>query len=352
MKTVAAVLVETRRPLEIVDLELPALRAGQVLVEIAVSGVCQTQLLEARGLRGPDAWLPHGLGHEGAGTVLEIGPGVTRCQPGERVILSWIKAGGRDAGGSVAAWNGQNVNAGPITTFSRHAVISENRLTPIDNEYMAFEQAALLGCAGATGLGAVWRAANVRPGETVAVFGLGGVGLCAVQAASIAGAGLIIGIDKSAARLALAQQMGVHSTYDVSRASEGVNADIAGAIVGFTGGGVDYAIEATGRPEVMAQALASVRPRGGAAIIVGNAPFGQRLEIDPKQLNQGKRLLGTWGGDTEPDVDFPRFFRLYECGKLILDPLLGNSYPLSRANEALADLEHQRVARPLIDMRL
>src|SRR5438552_12174900 len=131
MKTTAAVLVELGRPLEVADLDVPALRPGQILVEVAFSGVCHTQILEARGHRGEDRFLPHCLGHEGSGTVRETGPGVSKVKPGERVILSWIKGSGADVPGTVYGWNGRKVNAGGITTFATLSVISENRLTPL-----------------------------------------------------------------------------------------------------------------------------------------------------------------------------------------------------------------------------
>src|SRR5260221_6821804 len=128
MKACSAVLVDTGNPIELADLEIPKLKKGQVLIEIAYSGVCHAQIVEARGRRGPDKFLPHCLGHEGSGTVAEIGDGVTKVRVGDKVVLSWIKGSGLDGGGTVYAWEGRPVNAGPITTFARHSVISENRL--------------------------------------------------------------------------------------------------------------------------------------------------------------------------------------------------------------------------------
>ena len=129
MKTTAAVLVELGKPLELADLEVPVLKPGRCLVEVTYSGVCHTQVGEARGHRGEDKFLPHGLGHEGSGIVREVGPGVTKVKPGDKVILSWIKGSGADVPGTVYDWNGRKVNAGGITTFATHSVISENRLT-------------------------------------------------------------------------------------------------------------------------------------------------------------------------------------------------------------------------------
>ena len=345
MKTTAAILIETGKPLELAELEIPPMRPGQVLVEIAHSGVCHTQLLEAQGHRGPDPFLPHCLGHEASGIVLEIGADVTRCKAGDRVILSWMKARGRDVPGTKYLWKNRVVNAGGVTTFQRHAVVSENRLTPAPVE-LDSRGAALLGCAFATGFGAAVHTAGVQRGETVAVLGAGGVGLCAVAGAVNAGAVVIIAIDVRADRLEAARVLG--ATHVVN-AAEG---DVLAQVKAIIPGGVDAAIEATGRPEVMRQALAMVRPRGGRAVVVGNARFGESLEIDPRELNQGKRLLGSWGGDNEPDVDFPAYAQLLASGQINLAPLHSPPYRLEDANQALQDLESGRIIRPLIDMRL
>src|SRR5436305_2976507 len=191
MKTTAAVLVELGKPLELADLEVPALRPGQALVEVAYSGVCHTQVGEARGHRGEDKFLPHCLGHEGSGTVREVGPGVAKVKPGDRVILSWIKGSGADVPGTVYGWNGRPVNAGGITTFATYSVISENRLTPAPDG-MSMRLAALVGCAVPTGAGVIFNTAQPRPGQSVVVFGAGGIGSCAVAAAALAGATPVI----------------------------------------------------------------------------------------------------------------------------------------------------------------
>ena len=186
MKTLSAILVELGKPLIIDEIEIPKLKPGQVLVEIAYSGVCHTQVLECRGKRGADNYLPHCLGHEAGGIVREIGSNVQKVRPDDRVILSWIKGSGIDAPGSVYNWNGSNVNAGAITTFSEYSVISENRITLIPDE-LTLQQAALLGCAVPTGVGSVFNTAQARPGQSIVIYGMGGVGLCAVNAAAIAG---------------------------------------------------------------------------------------------------------------------------------------------------------------------
>lgn len=345
MKTRAAILVETGKPLVVAEIEIPALKPGQVVVELAFSGVCHTQLLEARGHRGVDRFLPHCLGHEGSGTVRETGPGVTLFKPGDRVILSWIKGPGMDVPGTQYSWDGRAVNAGGITTFSRHSVISENRLTALDGE-VPMREAALLGCAVPTGVGSVLNTAETKAGQSVAVFGLGGIGLSAVAGAVLAGAAPILGIDLRPEKFEIARKMGVTHTID-TRAG-----DVVQAVRAICPAGLDVAIEATGIAVAMRLALQCVRSRGGRAVIVGNARQGEMLELDPGEFNQGKRLLGTWGGDTVPQRDLPKYARLLREGTLKLEPLMSKPYSLGRINDALEALETGKVVRPLIDLSL
>jgi S-(hydroxymethyl)glutathione dehydrogenase/alcohol dehydrogenase len=343
VKSTAAILVELNKPLEIVELELPVLKPGQLLVEVTYSGVCHTQILECRGYRGEDKFLPHCLGHEGSGIVLETGPGVTKVKEGQRVILSWMKATGRDVPGSLYRWNGRNVNAGAITTFGTRMVISENRVSLMPDEIMP-DQAAMLGCAVPTGLGVIFNTARPMPGQSIAVFGAGGIGLCAIAGASIAGCWPVIAVDLNPLKLEAAMRMGA------SNCISSVEENVFERLKQICPAGLDFAIEATGRPEVMSLALAVVRQQGGKAIIVGNARQGEKLALDPQEFNMGKQLLGTWGGDNLPDQHFPRYCRLLTSRRLNLDPLLSRTYPLEQVNQAIDDLEHGRVVRPLVQI--
>ena len=343
MKTKAAILVELGRPLELVDLQIPMLRAGQVLVQLAYSGVCHTQLLEARGYRGPDAFLPHCLGHEGSGRVVEVGAEVKKVQSGDRVICSWMKGTGANMPGSQYGWGEKTVNAGAITTFQEYAVISENRLTRLPDT-VDDQVAALLGCAIPTGVGAVRNTASIQAGQSVAVFGTGGVGLCAVAAAALAGAQPLIAVDIHPPRLQLAKELGAQFAVDANLTEP------YEAIRKWVRAGLDWAIEASGRPQVMELALRCVRDRGGSVVVVGNARAGEKLQIDPRELNQGKRLFGTWGGDNEPDRDFPIYCDFITSGALNIRPLISQIYSLDQINMALHDLETARIPRPLIQL--
>ena len=343
MKTEAAILVEQGQPLVLAELTIPTLNPGQVLVELAFSGACGTQVMEWRGDKGPDKWLPHCLGHEGTGTVLEAGAAVTKVKAGDRVVLSWLRGSGVEAGGCHYDWEGRTVNAGGVTTFQRHAVVSENRLTPIP-ENLALDTATLLGCAAPTGMGAVLNVLRLRPADSIAVFGAGGIGLAACMAASASGGPPVIAIDPNPARRALAEQFGASATIDPEAA------DAVTAVRDLVPGGVDLAVEATGRPAVMRSALEAVRNQGGRAVVIGNAAAGQTLELDPSLFNMGKSLLGTWGGDSQPDRDNPRYGRLLASGRFPLNRLLSAPYRLEQASQALEDLAAGRVGRPLIDM--
>ncbi len=344
MKTTAAILVETGKPLVLAELEIPALKPGQALVEIAYSGACHTQVLEARGYRGVDRFVPHCLGHEAAGIVLETGPGVAKLKAGDRVAASWIKGPGADVPGTVYSWQGKTVNAGAVTTFQRHAVVSENRLTMLPAEF-ALRDAVVLGCAIPTGFGAVINVAAPKPGESIVIFGAGGIGLCAIAAASLSGCYPVVAVDTQPGKLTEAKHFG--ATHIVEAGD-----DLLETLRKIAPAGFDAAIEATGRPAVMATALEAVRNQGGRAVVIGNAHHGEMLQLAPLQFNLGKRLLGTWGGDSVPERDYPRYLALIAAGKFPVDRFLSAPYPLSDAARALDDIEGGRVLRPLIDMSL
>jgi S-(hydroxymethyl)glutathione dehydrogenase/alcohol dehydrogenase len=344
MKTQAALLVQTGQPLVLAEIETPALKGGQVLVEIAYSGACGTQVMEWRGDKGEDKWVPHCLGHEGTGTVLEVGSAVTKVKAGDKVVLSWIKGSGIEAGGAVYDWDGRKVNAGGVTTFQRHSVVSENRLTLLPPD-LPMDVAVLLGCAAPTGMGAVYNVLKVQPGDAVAVFGTGGIGLNALMAAALAGAMPVIGIDPNPTRRALAKIYGATHVIDAS-------GDVLAEIKTIVPQGVDLAVESSGVPVVMEQAVNATRQQGGRAVVIGNAKHDAVLQLNPGVFNQGKSLLGTWGGDSVPDRDYGRYGRLLGSGRFPVHDLLSKPYSLVQADQALQDLAAGKVGRPLIDMSL
>jgi S-(hydroxymethyl)glutathione dehydrogenase/alcohol dehydrogenase len=294
------------------------------------------------GRRGADPFLPHTLGHEGAGTVIAAGPAVSKVREGQRVVLSWIKGSGANVPGTRYESAGGWVNSGAVSTFMRHAVVSENRLTVIPPE-MPLREAALLGCAIPTGAGIVWNTARLQSGQSIAVIGAGGIGLSAVLGAVIAGARLIIAVDVVASKLVTARELGAHHTIDASRE------DPVAVIQSLTEGkGVDVAVEAAGKRQTMEMAFEIVRTGGGQCVLAGNLALQEKISIDPFALIAGKRLMGTWGGEARPDEDIPRYVELYREGKLPLGRLISREYSLEQTNDAMEALRAGEVVRALI----
>lgn len=341
----AAILTEQRAPLEIDDVQPPvSLDFGQVRVRLAYSGICGSQLGEIDGVKGPDTHLPHLLGHEGSGEVLEIGTGVTHVRPGDRVVLHWMPGAGLESPVPKYLRRGQCVNAGWVTTFNEEAVVSENRVTPLPKG-IALEVAPLLGCAVTTGLGVVVNDARVRIGESVVVFGVGGVGLCAIQGAAMASGNPVIAIDLLASRLNLASRLG--ATHTVNALTEDA-LHAARRILGPDG--ADVVIESTGDPRVIEVAYELTSP-GGRTVLVGVPPREDLPRLFTLPLHFGKTLAGSKGGSTRPELDIPRYAALAKSGRLALEPLITNRYTLERVNDAIEDLRSGVVAgRCLIEI--
>lgn len=339
MKTKAAILRSLNQLLEIQELAVPKLLKGQVLVKIAYSGLCHSQINEIRGLKGEDKFLPHTLGHEGSGIVLECGEGVTKVKPGDHVVLSWIKGKGLDVPGSVY----EKVNSGAISTFLTHAVIAENRLIAIPKE-MPLREAALLGCAIPTGAGVVKNEMGINEGQSFAVFGAGGVGLSALLAAKHAKAFPIIAVDVSDEKLQKAIQMG---------ATHGINVkkdDPVKAIFDLTGGkGADFVFECAGRKEAMEKAFDSLKAPG-LCVLAGNLPKGEKISIDPFDLIRGKKIVGTWGGKSQIDEDVQYYCDLFLKKEIAFEGLITHEVPLEKINDLVHELEAGRVGRGLVSL--
>ncbi|MFC2049429.1 zinc-binding dehydrogenase [Chlamydiota bacterium] len=343
MKTQAAVLTKLGAPLEIWELEIPPLKPGQVLVKLAYSGLCHSQLNEVKGLKGEDKFIPHTLGHEGSGTVLAIGPGVSKVKEGDPVVVSWLKGSGADVPGTQYMSHKGPVNSGAISTFLYEAVISENRVIPIPPQ-MPLKEAALLGCALPTGAGVVKHEMGLKAGDGFAVFGAGGVGLSALMAAKHAGASPIIAVDVQESKLHAATKMG--ATHVVNAHHQ----DPAAAILAITGGkGVDYVFESAGKREAMEKAFCSLKAPG-LCVLAGNLPKGEQISIDPFDLIRGKRIVGTWGGRSQIDTDVTAYANLYLSGAFDLASLITHVAPLSDINTLLTELEAGRVGRALLDL--
>lgn len=343
--TEAAILVAQHQPLVVDTIELPAeLSVGQILVQLEVSGICGSQLGEIDGVKGPDRYLPHLMGHEGFAKVLEIGPGVRNVQLGDSVVLHWRPGAGIQADPPQYRWRGNLLNAGWVTTFNRHAVVSENRCTPVPAQTDP-DAAALFGCAISTGFGVVENNAGLRMGESVVVFGAGGIGLNIIQAAAMRSASLIIAVDLFDSRLELAQQLG--ATHTINSRRDDAEASIK---IALSNQPLDVFIDNTGVPAVIEQGYRLTHGQG-RVILVGVPHQGKNVSLNTLPLHFGKLLTGSHGGESRPELDIPRYLRLQQQGKLQLDLLVSTRYPLEEINTAIAAIRDGSTAgRVMIDL--
>ena len=357
MKVRAAICWEPKRPLEIDEIEIGGPKAGECLVRLAVTGVCHTDAYTMSG-RDPSGLFPCVLGHEGGGVVEEIGAGVTGLAPGDHVIPLYIPecrgckfclSGKTNLCGAILATQGKGVMPDGssrlshkgrtlhhymgTSTFAEYAVVPEIALAKVRGD-APLDKVCLLGCGVTTGIGAVLNTAKVHPGASVAVFGLGGIGLSVVQGAVMAGAERIIGIDTNARKFALAEQMGATDCVDPSQ-----TANLVEALVEMTGGGVDFAFECIGNVEVMGQALQSCHKGWGQCIIIGVAGAGEEIHARPFLLVTGRSWRGTAFGGTRGRTQLPQYVDWYMKGRIRLDDYVTHTMPLGEINRAF-DLMH------------
>ena len=340
----AAILEKLGQPLVIRNIEFPKLFSGQVLVKVLFSGVCRSQIMEARGGRGNDPWLPHLLGHEGSGIVLGVGEGVTKVKPGDEVILGWVKGAGLDAAGAKYKCGGQHINSGRVTTFCNYSVVSESRLV-IKPPSLPFDTAVLFGCAIPTGAGMILNELQPSPNLSVVVLGLGGIGLSAIMALKALDVKKIIAIDFLKEKLLLAQKLGATHTFN------SMNEDIRQNVLDLTSGGADGCVESCGQVATIELGFSLIRNNGGKLIFASHPPEGEMIRLTPHELISGKQIVGSWGGATSPDRDIPRMLTLFQKTNTPLSALLTKRYPLELINDALNDLDSGRVFRPLIVMQ-
>jgi S-(hydroxymethyl)glutathione dehydrogenase/alcohol dehydrogenase len=313
------------------------------LVKVHYSGICGKQLEEISGKRGHDPYLPHLLGHEGAGIVAETGPGVRKVKAGDHVVLHWIKGSGIDASPPRFSSNGTEISAGWVTTFSEYTVASENRVTAISEE-MELDVASLLGCAVTTGLGIVFNNLGMLPGQSIAVFGVGGVGLNVIQGAALINAHPIVAIDLYENKLRQAVEFGATHTINAS------HGDASPLLAELSGGhGFDATVDVTGNNEIR-QTAYNATSNTGRVVFAGVPHHQEQITIDSFPLHFGRQMIGSHGGETRPDIDIPRYSRLYQLGKLKLKEQITHRYPLADINEAVKVVQSGEAGRCLICM--
>ena len=360
MKTRAAVAFEAKRPLEIVEVELEGPRAGEVLVQLKATGVCHTDAYTLDGLDSEGVF-PCILGHEGAGVVVEVGPGVTSVAVGDHVIPLYtpecrqcktclsrrsnlctaIRAtqgkGLMPDGTSRFSYKGEAIaHYMGTSTFSEFTVLPEIAVAKVRKD-APFESICYAGCGVTTGVGAVLWSAKVWPGANVVVFGLGGIGLNVIQAARLAGADRIVGVDLNPAKAEMARRFGMTDFLNPDQVGRD---NVVGEIVKLTDGGADFSFECVGSVSTMRQALECTHRGWGESYIIGVAPSGQEISTRPFQLVTGRSWKGSAFGGARGRTDTPRIVDWYMEGKIEIDPLITHTMPLERINDAF-DLMHR-----------
>lgn len=361
MTVTAPVLSETGAELELTELTLDPPRNDEVLVRMAASGICHSCLHAMDGSHGGMP-LPLVLGDEGAGVVEEVGSGVDGVAVGDHVVISWAPfcgrckfcvsgrpvlcergapAGHMPDGTTRFRRSGEPVHHFGPATYSPFTVVHSSAAIPIRRD-LPLDSAAMIGCAVATGVGAVVNTSGARLGDSIAVFGCGGVGLNAVQGAKLVGGHPIVAVDLNDDRLQLASRLG---------ATHAVRADAPQAsdqLMEISDGGFDITVLAVGAMEAFNQAW-DLTGRGGTCVVVGRTPDGERTQFNPQTIHTGeKRLVGSIYGSVRPSLDFPKFADLAAEGRLALEEMVTTRYPLHDVNQAFSDLADGRLARGLI----
>jgi|TARA_B100000315_G_scaffold150830_1_gene139577 S-(hydroxymethyl)glutathione dehydrogenase/alcohol dehydrogenase len=340
----AAILVEQNQPLTVDEVGLPSeLDFGQVLVKVHCSGICGSQLGEIAGVKGLDLHLPHLLGHEGSGIVADTGPNVSRFKEGDHVVLHWRPSNGIESKPPKYSWNGKTLNAGLVTTFNQYAIVSENRLTIIPDNF-DMKSATLFGCAVTTAFGVVNNDAKIKVGQSIVILGVGGLGLNIAQAASMVSAYPIVGMDLLEHKLEMGRKFGL------THAVVGGEGNINDAIRDMVGPqGADVVIETTGNSRMIEQAYELTQP-DGKTILVGVPNKGDNISIYSLPLHFNKVLTGSHGGDAVPDLDVPRYIKLINAGKMTLDGFITHEFALDEINAALDLFRSGKVGRIVIKM--
>jgi Zn-dependent alcohol dehydrogenase len=349
----AAILVEPNKPLVVDEIDFPDPAPDQVLVKLFASGVCHSQIHTMRRPARPRDHFPALLGHEATGIVVAKGRDVSHVREGDHVLTTWVDRNNsttplplvnhalNDRTQSTFMWRGKELT-GSAATWAEYALASDRVVVPMSKD-VPTDVTAIIGCAVMTGAGAILNTLQVRPGQSVAVLGAGGIGLCAIEAAAIVDAYPIIAVDVITDKLAFARRFGATHTVNAQEV------DAVQAIRELTGGGVDYAIDAVGLPQTQEQILRSARAgyaglnRGGAALLIGITPPGARALLDTSLFTGNRSFSRTSGGDCRPERDFPLFIRWYHEGKLKLNELVTHRYSLDQINTAVDDLEHGRI---------
>jgi Zn-dependent alcohol dehydrogenase len=344
----AAVLFESFKPLEIVEIDFPKnLEPGQVLVELITSGICGAQINEIDAVKGDDLFLPHLMGHEGLAKVLEVGPGVHKIHSGDTVIMHWRPSKGIVAEPPKYKYEGKIVNAGWVTTFNKHAIVSENRLTKINGEEINPIIAPLLGCALTTALGVLENDAQLTHRDSLLIMGFGGVGISIAKFAQFMNVRNIVVVDSDPNKRNLAKKLGIHNFIHFEN-KEKLSQKLK---IVFGDQKPSVAIDTSGKPEAI-EICYEESSEAGRIILVGVPRIGDKTLIYTLPLHFGKSIKGSKGGGSVPDLDIPIILDLLQSRKISMDDYPVTSLSFSEINIGIEKLRKGHLGRIVIDFSL
>ena len=342
MKNISAYLEKHNSNLKFCEYEIPNLTKGQVLVAIKYAGICRSQIMEIEGKRDTKKWLPHMMGHEAVGKVIRFHKNCKKFKIGDEVIATWINSKGtRSKGGSVN-FKKKIINYGPVSTFSKFAIISENKLVKkphnLENEIAPF-----FGCAALTGMGVVLNQAKPKKDDLVLVLGIGGIGLFSIFAllSNKIKTEKIVIVETNEKKKNLAKKLGIRNFYLINKKSHKEK------LVKNFRGKFDLCFENSGSHKSIEFALSMIQDNG-RVYFSSHPPHKKKIKINPHDLIKGKKIFGTWGGGCKPDRDILKFSKILKNNKLFIDLIKSKHYSFIKINNAIKDLKKGKILRPII----
>lgn len=339
-KNTAAVLEKFNSSLRFYDYKIGNLKEGQVMVKISYSGICRSQVMEIEGKRDTKKWLPHMLGHEAVGKVLSYHKDNKKFKKGDEVIATWIDSRGIKSSGGIVKIDDKKINYGPITTFSKYAIISENKLVK-KPKYLKNLYAPFFGCAALTGMGMIFNQAKPTKNQLILLIGLGGIGFFSVLALLEKGIKNIVVVDNNENKRKLAHKLGIKHFFNIENFNEKKKLKDSYA------NRIDLCLENSGNSKSIEFCFSMIKDNG-KVIFSSHPPKKNKIKIDPHELIKGKKIFGTWGGNCKPDRDIAKFSKIFIKNNRIATLVKSNIYKFEKINNAISDFKKGKILRPII----
>ena len=338
MKAKFAVLFKNKLPLKLLDLRIPQLKKGQVLVKLHYTSICRSQIMEIDGLRGKDRWLPHLLGHEGSGKIVKLSSNIRNFKINDRVLITWISTEGLKSNGAKFEYKSEIINSGSSTTFSQYTIVSENKIIKLPN-YLNYKNASFFGCAIPTGFGMILNEINLRQkNKEILIIGLGGIGVSALICLNILKFKKITVIDNSRRKIGKIKEIRKFKKVNFANNPKEVKIN-----------NYDYVIECAGKIETIEKSIDYIK-NTGKVIFASHPHSGRKIKINPHELIKGKKIVGTWGGGIQTKKEFTKIFKMMRKNLRYLKIINNQVYDLKDINKAISDFKQNKVLRPIIKL--